>query len=105
MLEKKVNIKKIEQSSRNFKDGKEKIVRFCDELEQLCDISALNAYEQLLKSQRQKWKEDFYEDQKSSRKYHITDSIDLGVSKFLGRQVARLSMDFRKRPTEDQKPN
>ena len=94
-------------SSRNVKAGKEKVVIFCDELEQLYDISALNAYEQLLKSRRPKWKGDwaFYEGEKSRRKYLMTDSIDLGVSKVLERQKAKLGMDFWKRSTEDQKPS
>ena len=54
LSEKKAKIKKIEPSSQNVKAGKRKIFRFCDELKQLCDISALNAYEQLLKSRRPK---------------------------------------------------
>ncbi|XP_065665116.1 uncharacterized protein LOC136086720 [Hydra vulgaris] len=100
-----VKIKKIDHASRDVKAGKEKIVTFCNELEKLCDISAVNAYEQLLVSRRPKWKEDwaFYEDQKSSRKYHMTGSIDLGVSKFLERREDRLSIDFRRSSTEDQK--
>ena len=54
LSEKKVKIKKIEPSSQNVKAGKGKIFRFCDELKQLCDISPLNAHEQLLKSRRPK---------------------------------------------------
>ena len=107
LLGKKEKIRKMEQCNRKLASGKshEKIAKFAAELEQLCDISALDAYEQLSISRRPKWKEDwkFYEDQKSERKYHMTGSIDRGVSNFFERQEERQLQDLNRRSCNIQK--
>ena len=53
------------------------IESFEKELDRLCDLSSHDAYDQLPSYRRKNWREDwiFYENQKTSRTYHIT-SLD-----------------------------
>ena len=65
---------------------------FTDILNQLCDISAIDAYAQLSRSRRPNWKEDweFLENQRKARKFYMT-LPDQTVSAYMQRQVVRKS--------------
>jgi hypothetical protein len=87
-------IKRIDKKNRAIVDGpsKEKIDKFEEDLSQLCDISASDSYEQLSKSRRPNWKEDwsFLENQRGSRTFFMSQ-LDSDVSEFAQRQLARKS--------------
>jgi hypothetical protein len=65
---------------------------FQGQLDQLCDISATDAYEQLARSRRPHWKEDFalLENQRGSRTFYMTQ-LDSNASELARRQLANKS--------------
>lgn len=65
---------------------------FQGQLDQLCDISATDAYEQLARSRRPHWKEDFalLENQRGSRTFYMTQ-LDSNASELARRQLAKKS--------------
>lgn len=87
-------VKKLEKKNRTMENGtsKSKIDKFEEELNQLCDISAKDAYEKLSQSRRPNWKEDysFLENQRGSRTFYMTQH-DRDVSGFVQRQLSRKS--------------